>query len=103
MNSKLTNFINSTGFKLILLVIFIFMGYNYFLSLNQVKRLESSIAVVEREIILAEQKKAQLLKEIEKIDDPQYIEEIARKELGLVKPGELLLIPVEEKEEEADN
>jgi cell division protein FtsB len=41
-----------------------------------------------------------LKEEIERVKSPAYIEKVAREELGLVKPGEILLIPVEEDEQQ---
>ncbi|NLM97500.1 MAG: hypothetical protein GX175_07830 [Halanaerobiaceae bacterium] len=42
------------------------------------------------------EEKNRLEEELENVNNPEYIEKIAREELGLVKPGELLIIPVEE-------
>jgi len=41
----------------------------------------------------------ELKEEIERVKSPAYVEKIAREELGLVKPGEILLIPVEEEKD----
>lgn len=37
--------------------------------------------------------KARLEKKIQELNDDKYIERIAREELGLVKPGETIIIP----------
>ncbi|HBT20673.1 MAG TPA: hypothetical protein DEA47_04865 [Peptococcaceae bacterium] len=60
-------------------------------SLN--KQIEEGIEV--KKELLAEQKK--LKEEIEKVKSPEYVEKLAREQLGLVKPGESLVITKTEK------
>jgi cell division protein FtsB len=47
------------------------------------------------EIETTKNENIQLKTRLENVDDLEYIERIAREKLGLVKPGETLLIPVE--------
>jgi cell division protein FtsL len=48
---------------------------------NELNRITTSIKDIK-------EKQASVLQEIEKWDDPQLIEEVARKQLGFVRPGE---------------
>jgi len=67
-------------------------------------QIENKIKEIEAEIAETEAENEQLQKQIQNSDSKEYIEEVAREKLGLVKPGEKLLIPVESiKEEQGDN
>ncbi|MTI60016.1 MAG: septum formation initiator family protein [Firmicutes bacterium] len=94
----LKSFVFSRGFKLILVLLLIFTGYSFYTNYKEIKDIEFTIKEMEEKIEMASQKNLELKEELAYLNDPSYIEEIARKELGLVKPGELLIIPVEEKE-----
>ena len=60
------------------------------------QRLQQEINYMQEQIDRTKAENNMLRQELEKVDDDEYIEEIARERLGLVKPGETLLIPVEE-------
>lgn len=95
---SLKSFVFSRGFKLILVLLIIFTGYCFYTNYKEIKDIELTIKEMEEKIEMASKKNFELKQELTYLNDPSYIEEIARKELGLVKPGELLIIPVEEKE-----
>lgn len=82
--------------KIILIITLFFGGYKFYLNHSKIKRLEAGIENLNQEIKLAQEKNFKLEEELDNINNPEYIEKIARKELGLVKPGEMLFIPVEE-------
>lgn len=89
---------------IILLVLIIVLGviaYNFYSNFVQIRSLQNNIENLQREIETTKKENKELKTELENIDDPEYIEKIAREKLGLVKPGETLLIPVEE--ERSDN
>ncbi|MFW6022516.1 MAG: FtsB family cell division protein [Halanaerobiaceae bacterium] len=89
----------SKWFKIFLLLIIAFFGYKFYNNYQHLNQLEDKIEQIKNEIAAEEEKKENLAVELENINNPEYIEIIARKELGLVKPGEVLIIPIEEKEE----
>ncbi len=60
--------------------------------------MESNIERVESEIDETQELNLQLERELSLVDNPDYIERLAREKLGLVKPGEELIIPVKENE-----
>ena len=82
-------------FLILLLIVFTYQIINNYRQINQ---LESSIDSVESEIDETKELNLQLERELSLVDNPDYIERLAREKLGLVKPGEELIIPVEEKE-----
>ncbi len=100
--SRLSSFFLSKGFKLILILVVIFGGYRFYLNQKEIMHVKREIIRLEQEIVKTEIRENELKEKLENINNPEYIEEIARKELGLVKPGELLLIPVEEKKEKKE-
>ena len=98
MRIRVRDILASRLFKVLIIFILIFTAYRFYLNQREINRLEREIEQLIAEVNLAEEKQAQLQEEIEHINDLEYIERIARKELGLVKPGELLIIPVEQGE-----
>ncbi len=87
----------------IFIIIMAVIGVKFFINCRKIASLECEIEVLGEEIKEAENKNKELKEELENLNDLDYIEKIARKKLGLVKPGEVLLIPVEEKENESNN
>ncbi len=61
----------------------------------QVYRLEREAARMEQLKHDLEEQNAQLREEIKLLHTPQYIEKLAREQLGLVKPGEIALLIVQ--------
>lgn len=98
MRIRVRDILASRLFKVLIIFILIFTAYRFYLNQREINRLEREIEQLIAEVNLAVEKQAQLQEEIEHINDLEYIERIARKELGLVKPGELLIIPVEQEE-----
>lgn len=56
----------------------------------QINSINKSQQEVEREIKAALEEKHRIEEQIKLLNEDEYIEEIARKELGLVKPGEVI-------------
>lgn len=83
---------------IILLLFMIYGGFKYYNNYRQIQELEHEVTRLEKQISSAREQRERLQIELNNINNPEYIEKIARKELGLVKPGELLIIPVEEEE-----
>lgn len=102
MNQRINNFFASSLFKIFLAIIIVFALNKFYLNYREIIQIKEQICRMNQEIELARERKLKLIEEIKNINDPEYIEEIARKELGLVKPGELLLIPVEDGAEDKD-
>lgn len=88
--------IRSRFFKILLIIIVGLLAYRYYQNYAMIRKLEATITELENSLIMARGEKTRLEEELNNINNPEYIERIAREELGLVKPGELLLMPVEE-------
>ncbi|MFW5992043.1 MAG: FtsB family cell division protein [Halanaerobiaceae bacterium] len=84
---------------IIVLFLIVYGGFKFYNNYLKIQDLKRDITKLESKISTAREEKQRLQIELKNIDDPEYIENIARKELGLVKPGELLIIPIDEDEE----
>ena len=58
-------------------------------ALRQARRQQEQVA---SELLRARQENARLREEVRRLSEPAAVEEIARRELGLIKPGEILFI-----------
>lgn len=80
-------------FRIRHLLITVFGMYLVFVFVNQqiqINSINKSQQEVEREIKAALEEKHRIEEQIKLLNEDEYIEEIARKELGLVKPGEVI-------------
>jgi len=73
-------------FSLFLLIIF---GNNAMLELNQLKEERDNIIERNKELALNNNSMYNEIKRLK--DDPEYIENIARRELGMIKKNEIIL------------
>lgn len=92
-------FSSSRSKKIIVIIgvgVFLILCWNFFNNYREMQRLQQEINYMQEQIDRTKAENNMLRQELEKVDDDEYIEEIARERLGLVKPGETLLIPVEE-------
>ena len=84
---------------IILILIIVFVGINYYNNIKKINELQLKIDNLNSKIESSKEEKNELQKELENINNRDFIEKIAREKLGLVKPGEVLVVPVEEKNE----
>ncbi len=90
---------------LLIMIMAVFFLYNIAANFFRIRRLRTEVERMERRIEQAEAEQEELKLELERLDDPDYIEILARRRLGMVNPGEELIIPYEpeeESDEEAD-
>ncbi len=89
-----TNYILKRIIPLFLIFVLIIFTYQIFNNYRQINELEKSIEETEVEIDETKEANLELERELRLVDNPDYIERLAREKLGLVKPGEELIIPV---------
>lgn len=77
---------------LILLLVIGWVGISFSKGFVRNLRMRAEIASLDKEVDALNLRNAQLLTELEQIHSPEYVEQVAREELGLVKPGEQLYI-----------
>ncbi|MBP2640721.1 MAG: Septum formation initiator [Firmicutes bacterium] len=74
----------------LLTVFFLYVGISQQLELRAVQR---EAACAREELAAVKQMNQQLQQERSQLSTPEYVEKLAREELGLVKPGEIPYIP----------
>lgn len=84
----------------IIAIIAVIAVFHFYQNSKKINHLENKIKKIENQIANAEARNRQLKDQIENSDSNEYIEEVAREKLGLIKKGEKLLIPIEEKSED---
>ena len=76
-----------------------FVGFKFYNNIQNVNHLEIKIDKINLKIDNAKMKNKQLEEQLTNINDLKYVEKMARKKLGLVKKGEILLVPVKDDKE----
>ncbi len=66
--------------------------FNIFATQKAIKKLKNELQKINTSIVNVKKKQEEVSLEIEKWKDPKTIEEVARKELGFVKPGEITYV-----------
>lgn len=80
---------------LLVIILMIFFAIHFFRSYAILQERRAQLLQVEEEIKSAETENERLITLCDDLDSQQYIEKIAREDLGMVKKGEILIIPVE--------
>lgn len=88
---------------LLLIIVIVIFSFRLFINMRKVNEMEDRLDRISQEYQEKIEQNQKLKEEIERVKSPAYIEKVAREELGLVKPGEILLIPVEEDEQENED
>ncbi|MDW7649808.1 MAG: septum formation initiator family protein [Bacillota bacterium] len=76
-----------SGLVLLIVLYFTFLFATQYWRLVQ---LRSTLESIEHDIQVVRQQNEKMLREIERMNSPAYLEEMARQELGMVRSGELL-------------
>ncbi|MFS0725055.1 FtsB family cell division protein [Paenibacillus sp. 1P07SE] len=77
--------------KLWFIAVSLFMGWAVYTMVGQSgsqAETQSKLMAIEQQLEASEQKSAELQQKMERLNDAEYIQEIARKQYGLIKPGE---------------
>lgn len=79
-----------------LVVLCFVINFVYIMITQQIvlSRKGNEIAELEEKIKVATQKTESLEKELENLNDPEYLEKIARERLGMVRPNERVFVDV---------
>lgn len=78
--------------KVLLLLLALWVGFNFARNALENYQLKQEISALEKRLVVLELRGKELEKEIAEWQSPENIERVAREELGLVKPGEVMYI-----------
>lgn len=78
-------------FTVLLLYVSISLGTRF----DQLHAMQRDLQAIEAEIKEISTKNAGLQKQLENLQSDKYVEQVAREKLGLVKPGESRIVPVQ--------
>lgn len=67
--------------------------------LRQYAEQRGELAELEREVAELRAERDRLEAEVERLQDPEFLERLARECLGMVRPGEIAIVPVPKKGE----
>ena len=87
------------------IVAFVFVSYFIYTMIWQqvvISRKGKEIDALEEKVAAAEQQTEKLEKELENLNDPEYLEKIAREKLGLVRPNERVFVDANQSEVNSD-
>lgn len=77
---------------LIIAIAAIWLAYSFITQQIKINSLNKEIKQLETQIADEEKRSAELEAKMEEIDTPEYIEKIAREELGMVAPDEIIFM-----------
>lgn len=83
------------GNKLVLVLAVVFVGYIFFSlgnEFNKLHNMQTNMESLQSQITELKTRNTALRQEIKQIKSDSYIEQVAREQLGLVKPGENLVV-----------
>jgi cell division protein FtsB len=101
-NSSLKSIIASRKFILIAFILLIVIIYSFFQASARVKRMKNKLNNLERQVQSLDREVEALDKKLQEVGSKNFVEEMARKNLGLVKPGEILYITIDEDKSNKD-
>ncbi|MDK2784642.1 MAG: hypothetical protein PWQ41_295 [Bacillota bacterium] len=79
--------------KAVLLSLVLYFVYSSSKQVQLALELRAKLERVNKEIAATQQRTEELRREIEYLKSDAYVEKVAREELGLVKPGEIIFMP----------
>lgn len=81
--------------KLFAVVLGLYLLFSFIVGGYQVWQLKKQIQALENEQKNLLEKQKVLVDEMQSLNDPEIIERIARESLGMVKPGETIIVPAQ--------
>lgn len=85
------------------LIFTLYLGYGYVDGILRIVQLRGEIRTAQQEVMVLETRNQQLRHELARLQSDEYIEQVARRELGLVMPGERVYVVVTEDGDPVDD
>jgi len=90
---------NPTKSKLpviVLILLLVYVTFSFSNRFNTLYAMQQDVREMQQQVERLTQKNAQLYDQLERAQSDAYVEEVAREKLGLVKDGEMRIMPVNE-------
>ncbi|WP_051688248.1 FtsB family cell division protein [Desulfofalx alkaliphila] len=85
---------------IVIAAVFVYLALSLGGEVQKLNTMRHNVAELEQEIESLHVKNEELYKTIEMIKSNDYVEQVARENLGLIKPGESVVVPVEQQGDE---
>ena len=72
-----------------------YMAFSFYSQFNKLANMRNDVSSIQQQMQDLQQKNASLREELRMVQSDAYIEKTAREKIGLIKPGETRVIPVE--------
>jgi len=72
-----------------------YMAFSFYSQFNKLANMHNDVSSIQQQMKDLQQKNASLREELRMVQSDAYIEKTAREKIGLIKPGETRVIPVE--------
>ena len=84
---------------LVMLLVIVYMAFSLVGEMKKLEAMRQNVEQIEQQMEQLQDKNAELHKTLDMLQSNDYVEQAARESLGLVKPGESLIVPVEKQTE----
>ncbi|MEE1043067.1 MAG: septum formation initiator family protein [Clostridia bacterium] len=71
---------------------FAYVGYTFIVQQIAINNKKAELEAINEQIVVAESEKEALIEEKKTVNTPEYIEEVARTDLNMAAPGEIVFI-----------
>ncbi|SFG99990.1 cell division protein DivIC [Desulfotomaculum arcticum] len=79
----------------IVALLLVYISFSLVTRFDQLHAMQNDLDAIQKEIAEIRDKNQGLQKQIERLQSDAYVEQVAREKLGLVKPGEARIVPVQ--------
>lgn len=87
----------------IVALLLVYISFSLVARFDQLHDMQNDLDAIQKEIAEMRDKNQGLQKQIERLQSDAYVEQVAREKLGLVKPGEARIVPVQPEGSDASN
>lgn len=79
----------------ILVLLMFYLSVSFTVQFHRLSALRREINQVQLQLGEVQAKNAELREQLKKVQSDEYVEQVAREKLGLVKPGEVKIVPAQ--------
>lgn len=89
--------------RIVALLLIVYIAYTLVFQQIAINEARTKEEEIKKQIEALKKENEQIKAELERMSDQEYIEKLAREKLGLIKPGEIMFIDVNYKDQNKDN